>query len=152
MVKRLISFLKQSLTSEIEHKGGLDNPQALQLAMAALMHELSEADDDVDADEQRLISEILTQRFNLSQQQLEDLQRDAQQVLKDSIDLHPFTRQLNAELSLDERSELIKQLWAIAFVDGRLDRHEHHLLRKLAGLLHIPENVLRAAKISAKTN
>jgi uncharacterized tellurite resistance protein B-like protein len=46
--------------------------------------------------------------------------------------------------------EIIERLWQIAFADNHLDKHEEHLVRKVADLLHVPHRDFIAAKKRAR--
>jgi uncharacterized tellurite resistance protein B-like protein len=41
-------------------------------------------------------------------------------------------------------------MWRVAYADAELSAHELHLMRKIAGLLHVPEDAYIAAKLRAK--
>lgn len=41
-------------------------------------------------------------------------------------------------------------LWRVAFADGRLDRYEEHLIRRIADLLHLPHRDFIRAKLRAQ--
>ena len=53
-----------------------------------------------------------------------------------------FTRQLNAEFSEDQKWGVVEMLWRVSLADGRIDAHEGHLVRKVAGLLHVRDRDL----------
>ncbi len=41
-------------------------------------------------------------------------------------------------------------MWRVAYADAELSAHELHLMRKVAGLLHVPDSAYIAAKMRAK--
>jgi uncharacterized tellurite resistance protein B-like protein len=41
-------------------------------------------------------------------------------------------------------------MWRVAYADDELSAHELHLMRKIAGLLHVPDGDYIAAKLRAK--
>ncbi|MFN9185138.1 MAG: TerB family tellurite resistance protein [Betaproteobacteria bacterium] len=41
-------------------------------------------------------------------------------------------------------------MWRVAYADAELSAHELHLMRKVAGLLHVPDSACIAAKMRAK--
>jgi len=44
---------------------------------------------------------------------------------------------LHEQLSLAEKHDVVEMLWRVAFADLHLDKHEDHLVRKVAGLLYV---------------
>ena len=58
-------------------------------------------------------------------------------VPKEAIALHPFTRIVHATFSDAEKIRLFECLWHVALGDGRLDKYEEHMLRRIADLLYV---------------
>lgn len=112
--------------------------QALPRAAAVLLLELAAADAGVDESERRVIERAMVERFDLDEAEVEALIEEAALRQRESHSLHEFTHQLRTQLSPDARGELIEWLWKVGFADGRLDRHEEHLVRRLADLLGVP--------------
>jgi uncharacterized tellurite resistance protein B-like protein len=120
-----------------------------QLAVALLLLELARADFDFAEVEQARIRELLAQRYQLEPAQVDELMRQAQGAGREAVSLFDYVRTLNARLQPADKYPLIEMLWQVAYADGRLDPHEEHLLRKLAGLLYIPEADFIRAKLAA---
>jgi len=55
------------------------------------------------------------------------------------VSLFDYVKVLNAGLDAAGKRALMEMLWEVAYADGRIDKYEEHLLRKLADLLYIPE-------------
>jgi uncharacterized tellurite resistance protein B-like protein len=65
------------------------------------------------------------------------------------VSLHGPVSRLNAELTPDEKRALMEWMWRVAAVDGRVDPHEEHLLRKVADLLYVSHADYIRAKLGA---
>ena len=135
-----------------KHRVGTAAAQAgdentLQLATAALLMEVAGADDHIDDDERRVIQRIVRDVHELSNKQATGILREAEQRANDLTCLFPFTRLLNDECSLDERIEIVRLLWEVAFVDGHIDAHEEHLVRRIADLLYVPHSQFIRGKL-----
>ena len=78
------------------------------------------------------------QNFSLTAEQTTSLLEVAEQQRKQATDYFQFTSLINKEYNLDQKVRLIESLWKIAFIDGVLDMQEEYLVRKIAGLLHVP--------------
>lgn len=109
----------------------------LQLASAALLIELTKADNQVDQSETRKLLAILQQRFNLPETELEELVTLAGQQNQEATSLYEFTSLINENFDVWEKSQLILNMWEVAFANGRVDRYEEHLIRKVSDLLHL---------------
>lgn len=109
----------------------------LQLASAALMVELCKADQTVDEEETRTLMGILKDRFNLSKEELNELMLLATSAAREATSLYEFTSLMNEHFDYAEKVQLIKNLWDVAYADGRLDRYEEHMIRKVADLLYV---------------
>ena len=71
----------------------------------------------------------------------------ADEELKGSVDYWQFARLINENYSTEEKIEIIETLWRIVYVDGKMDKHEDHLIHKLSNLLRLSNNQLIDAKL-----
>jgi uncharacterized tellurite resistance protein B-like protein len=112
---------------------------SLQLALCALLIEAANSDDHFDPEERKVIAALLEQRFNLSPARAQALMKAGERAAERSAELFHFTQIINDRLSLDQRIELIEMLWEVAYADGVLDEFEDSLLRRIGGLIYIPD-------------
>jgi uncharacterized tellurite resistance protein B-like protein len=145
MIGPIRDLLKKHLFTETAAQ--VDSEQTLQLATAALLMEVAGADDHISEEERRVVRRIVTDVFRLSDEQAAAISREAERRSEDLTCLHPFTQLLNSECSLEERVEIVRMLWEVAFVDGRIDVHEEHLVRKVADLLYVPHSQFIRGKL-----
>ncbi|MES9885425.1 MAG: TerB family tellurite resistance protein, partial [Candidatus Sedimenticola sp. 6PFRAG1] len=68
-----------------------------------------------------------------------------------SISLDQFTVLLDRDLVPDQKIVLLEMLWEVAFADGRIDKYEEYLIRKLADLLHVPHRGFIQAKLKVQS-
>ena len=61
-----------------------------------------------------------------------------------------LSRQVNLHFSADEKFELIKHMWHIAFIDNELDKYEESLIRQVADLIYLPHSQFIKAKSLAR--
>jgi uncharacterized tellurite resistance protein B-like protein len=111
----------------------------LQLALTALLIEAAYSDDHFDPAERAVIAQLIQSRFNLSQPDASALLAAAETTAGESAELFCFTRIINERLSLAERIELIEMLWEVAYADRVLDEYEDSLLRRVGGLIYVPD-------------
>lgn len=112
---------------------------ALRVALAALLVEAAYSDDRFDEAERGAIARLLEARFNLSHADAEVLLCAGELAATESAELLHFTRIINERLSFAERVELIEMLWEVAYADRVLDEYEDSLLRRVGGLIYVPD-------------
>jgi len=127
--------------SESEHR--------LQLATAVLLIEVMQSDSGASEVENAAVERLLKERFELGEDELEQLMVLARARQETAHDLHAFTSQLHAAFDAAEKHRILEMFWQVAYADGRLDDHEHHLMRKLGDLLHVSHAAFIGTKLRA---
>ena len=140
MLRELREILNRTLTGSEEEDG--DRDHAIRLSTATLLVEVVRADYDEDLAEGAAVFDLLQGFFDLSEDETRLLIREAEQEADHSVSLQSFTRVLHERLTLAEKRSVIEMLWRVAMADSRLDKHEDHLVRKVAGLLYMPHSDL----------
>ena len=62
-----------------------------------------------------------------------------EQFSANSVSFHEFIKDINNDLSKDEKLSLITILWEVAFADLKLEVDEERLVRRIADLIHIKD-------------
>jgi uncharacterized tellurite resistance protein B-like protein len=133
MIGRLKKLLREALADGQEADQGPD----LRLATAALLLEMARADRDETTEEREAARGMLARHFAIEQAAAEELLARAEHSVAHAVSLYEFTRVLNATLSAAQRREVVRMVGEVAAADGCFDKHEQHLLSKLAELLHL---------------
>jgi uncharacterized tellurite resistance protein B-like protein len=111
--------------------------KALELAMAALLVHASIIDDSINDAESARIEALLTQRFNLSQEAVAMLIKEAREAEAEALDLYRFTRVITESLDQEGRKSLVEMLWEVVLADGRIDPYEENLVWRVAELIGV---------------
>jgi uncharacterized tellurite resistance protein B-like protein len=119
--------------------GGAGPQDELQLALAALLVEVARSDDHFDEGERTIVSRLLERRFKLSHEDARALLGAGEREASRSAELFHLTRIVNERLSFAQRIELVEMLWEVAYADGVLDQYEDSLLRRIGGLIYVPD-------------
>jgi uncharacterized tellurite resistance protein B-like protein len=115
---------------------------ALRVATALLLIEVARADyDDAFAEQESMLAS-LQQFFALDDSAAALLLEEARGEADRAVELQQFTRLLHEQLSVAEKQRVIEMLWQVALADRRLDKHEDHLVRRIAELLYVPHSDL----------
>jgi len=146
----MLNKLKE-LFSDTASSNNAEKEDKLQLAAAVLMVEVSKSDDSVDQIELDQIKQILSEKFSLNQETIELVIEQAKQESEHAISLYEFTREICDRYDHPERVTILKSLWQVAFADGRIDKHERHFIRKIAGLLYLTDQDITLARSQAQT-
>ena len=150
----MLLSLKRKLerTFAVEAAASKDEPlPVVNLAAAALLIEAAEADCDFQDEEIDQIRRSLTTQFAIPEQEIDELLELAHAELDSATCLHEITTVINDNWGLRDKVRLLEALWRVVLSDQKLDPHEQHLMRKLQGLLYIPQSEYIAAKIRAKS-
>ncbi len=123
-----------------------EREHSLQLATAALLFEMTRMDDEIDEEERAVVRRLVSQRFTLSEQETERLIQLAEEEAGEAVDYHGFTSLINRHFSTEEKIGIIEHLWQVAYADGRINKYEDHLVRKISELIHLPHSAFIAAK------
>ncbi|MFU8821524.1 MAG: TerB family tellurite resistance protein [Gammaproteobacteria bacterium] len=133
----MIGKLKQLLRDSLGEQEGAEGGPDLRLATAALLLEMARADRDETAEERAIAGAMLVRHFAIEREAAEMLLARADARLEHAVSLYEFTRVLNDTLSAAERRAVVQMVAGVAAADGQFDKHEQHLLSKLADLLHL---------------
>ena len=131
-IKDLIS----NLSKKEEQNQELDS-SLLDNACAALLVEIAFADKDFDDTEKDSLRETLVKTYGLKEEEIEEIIQDADRSVEESTSLYGYTRIVNDEFNYEDKLDLIRNLWKVAYADGNLDKYEEHLLRKISDLIHV---------------
>ena len=140
----------KKLFSETKSLSETQKTERLPLAAAVLMFEVSKSDDDVDDVEIEKIRSILAEKFTMDDKTLSEILEQAKNESEHAISLHEFTLDICANYEHADRITILKHLWQVAFADGRIDQHERHFIRKIAGLLYLTDQDINLARTQAQ--
>lgn len=149
MIDSIKTFFSQFIAPGMQQKAA-GGAHALQVATAALLLEMMRMDARVTMEERDAITATLQREFGLSAAELATLVALAEQEARQAHDYYQFTALINAHCDAAQKARIVENLWHVAMVDGHLDAHELHLMRKLADLLHVGHADYVAAKQRAR--
>ena len=129
---------------------GVNGHDPLHVATAALLIEMMRMDGEVTEDERQRVVRALETKFGLPPQGIAELLQLAEAQAHEATDYFRFTSLIKNHFNAAARERLVEYLWVVAYADGELHRHEEHLVRKIADLLHVSHRSFLAAKVRAK--
>jgi uncharacterized tellurite resistance protein B-like protein len=145
----IIKRFFDKVTPEAHTAADADTGHDVQVATCALFLEMARIDESFTEQETEAILSILKEKYGLSESHADALITSADAELKNSIDYWQFAKKINENYTTEEKIEIIENLWRIVYVDGKMDKYEHHLMSKLSTLLRLSHNQLIDAKLKA---
>jgi uncharacterized tellurite resistance protein B-like protein len=124
----------------------------LNSACAALLVEIAFADKDFEEREKQSLKESLIQTYDIEESAVQEIIDDAQQAVNESTSLYAYTRIVNDEFEYNDKLDLLRNLWKVAYSDGNLDKYEEHLIRKISDLIHISHSDYINIKLEIRDN
>lgn len=146
MLGKIKDFFNNSATLEGSPKGE-SAEKRIQVAACALLIEMAKTDNEFSDEEEERILSILKKEFALSNEMSDELIELANEELRASLDLWQFTNLINSNYSVDEKIRLMELIWKVVYADGKLDKHEDYLVKKLATLLNLRHKEMIDAKL-----
>ena len=150
MLGSLKTLFQERVAPQLAQPAPEAREHGLRLAAAALLFEVVRADAEVRDEERSVMRTAVQSVFGLAREQAEELVALAEQASRAAGSLYEFTSLVDRELGPDQKKRLVELLWLVAFADAAKDAHEEHLVRKIAGLLHVPHPDFIDAKIRAR--
>jgi len=120
---------------------------SINVAIAALLIEMMRSDASVSEVERRTIRTIIRSRLNLTNEETGELLRLAEEEIWNSTGYYEFTSLINKEFTYEEKVSVIEHLWEVAFADARIDKHEEHMVRRIADLLYVDHKDFIGSKL-----
>lgn len=140
MLRKLAALFDSALARDSDDPAAREH--ALRVATALLLIEVAKADYADDLAEDLSVLESLKQFFALDDSSAALLVEEARSTADRAVELQQFTRRLHEQLSVAEKQRVVEMLWQVALADRRLDKHEDHLVRRIAELLYVSHSDL----------
>ena len=111
----------------------------IELTASVLAYELARSDGEITKDE---LSILMTQIEEIAEKvgkNKEEIFKIIEIYSKDSVSFYEFVDDINKNYSKEEKIDLLKFLWKMAYADSKLDVDEERLIRRIADLIRIKD-------------
>ena len=112
--------------------------------ITALLIHAAKIDDNYSEKEKIIIANFL-KSIN-SKTNFENVMKRAENEEENSNQILKYTQEIKKN-TLEFRKEIIKVLWKIILSDNRSDMYESTLMRRIAGLLYVPDKLIAETKM-----
>ena len=133
-------FKKKKVSAEKE------DPKNLKLIALCLAYEVANADNEIDAKERDLLLNLIKENIDVSLISEKDILQVIQEDSKKSISFYDIIRDINKSLNKEEKVDIIKMLWEVAYADNVLDVDEERIIRRSAEMLGIKPSIVLQSK------
>ena len=146
----ILNFLKKDKKNDFN-----DHNKELTKMIALLIH-AARIDENYTENEKKLIINFaeMSSKKNLSKNEILDLISKAEEYEKNSNQILEYTQEVK-KLDLKSKQLVLEFLWKIILSDDKSDVYESTLMRRICGLLYLPDklsgeiksNILKRKKI-----
>ncbi len=136
MIEKLKKLLASRKVKEAETTA---DAETLKLASSALLMEAACMDGHADEGEVATVTALLADHFRLGEGEASELAEAGREAVAQSVELYGFTRTIKDSFSHEDRVRMIEMLWEVAYADGILHDFEANLVRRVSGLIYVPD-------------
>ncbi len=118
------------------------------ICVAALLIHSAKIDENYTEKERLIIKKALLE-MGTSDDQVDNILKDAELKEKDSNQILEFTKEVK-NMSIEKKKIIIEALWNIIYSDENADMYESNLMRRLSGLLYLDPKIVGDIKEKIK--
>ena len=138
MIKHFINQVVDAISApRTDEEDAESREAALRSATAVLMLDVARSDNVFEESEFERVLALVEKHFGMSPEDAAELVNAADEKAENLVSLHEFTQLLHNNLDEGEKARIVGLLWKVAYADGRLDKYEDSLVRKISDLLHV---------------
>tara|TARA_A100000164_G_scaffold27570_1_gene21494 strand:- start:44 stop:460 length:417 start_codon:yes stop_codon:yes gene_type:complete len=116
--------------------------------VAALLIHAAKIDENYSNKEEEIIRQTLI-KIGAKNENINEILEKGKKIEEDSNHILDFTKEVK-NMSNQKKIEIIENLWRIIYSNNEADIYETSLMRKLAGLLYIDNDVMGTIKTKIK--
>jgi uncharacterized tellurite resistance protein B-like protein len=135
MLKSFASLMERLTGAETNDRLGEDD---LRIASAALLVHAMTIDGLVSEQESQELRKLLAAEYDLPPEEVNRLLIEAERREREAVDIYRFTSVLRDRLPIEQKRQIIANMWRLVFADGRLEAIEDNLIWRTAELLAVP--------------
>ena len=138
----IISFLDKSKKNNPK-----ETNENLMKMLALLIH-AAKIDENYSDEEKELIVNFaeMSSKENLNREQILSIIKSAEEYEKNSNQILEYTQEVK-KMDLDSKKLILRFLWKIILSDDKSDIYENTLMRRICGLLYLPDKLSGEIKL-----
>ena len=135
----MFSFFKKKEVKE-------EKPKNLKLIALCLAFEVANADNDIDDREMDLILEKIKNTIDISVLNEKEIYNVIKEESDKRVSFYDIIHDINTNLDKEEKINILRLLWEIAYADEVLDVDEEKIIRRSAEMLGIKPSIVLKTK------
>ena len=132
---KMFSFFKKNIKEPEKEQSSFE----IELTASVLAYELARSDGEITHDELSILMDEIESIANKVGKDKEEIFKIIKIYSEDSVSFHEFIEDINKNYSKDEKLNLLKFMWKMAYADNKLDVDEERLIRRMADLIRIKD-------------
>ena len=111
----------------------------VELTAAVLAYEIARSEGDIDEKELSVLMseiEVIAEKVGKNKHEILKI---IEIYSKDSVSFYEFVEDINKNYSKDEKLNLLKFMWKMAYADNKLDVDEERFIRRMADMIKIKD-------------
>ena len=135
----IFNFLKKKNKEE-------EKPKNLKLIALCLAYEVANADNDIDSREEDLILSKIKESIDVDVLTEKEIFDVIQEESEKRVSFYEIIKDINENLGKEQKIDVLKMLWQIAYADEVLDVDEEKIIRRSAEMLGIKPSIVLQTK------
>ena len=120
------------------------------IGIAALLIHAAKIDEIYSEKEKKIILSFVENNLD-NKNSTDKIMQEAEKLEENSNQLLNYTRIIK-DSSVKIKSEIIEQLWKILISDNNVDLYESNLMRRICGLIYVPDKICAEIKLKLLNN
>ena len=112
--------------------------------IAALLIHAAKIDEIYSEHEKSLVKDFI--KSYLGDNNIDEILKKAEEIEKNSNQLLNFTNIIKQN-SMDIKKDILEHLWKVVISDNTIDQYESNLLRRICGLIYVPDKISAEIKL-----
>ena len=112
--------------------------------ISALLVHAAKIDEIYTEKEKNLIKNFI--KSYLKDDDCEQILEDSEEIEKNSNQLLNFTNIIKKN-SIDVKKDILEHLWRVIISDNTIDHYESNLMRRVCGLIYVPDKICAEVKL-----
>ena len=112
--------------------------------IAALLVHAAKIDEIYSEHEKSLVKDFI--KSYLENDDVDEVLKKAEEIEKNSNQLLNFTNIIKQN-SMDVKKDILEHLWKVVISDKTVDQYESNLLRRICGLIYVPDKISAEIKL-----
>ena len=123
-----------------------EKPKNLKLIALCLAYEVANADNDIDSREEDLILSKIKESIDTNVLTEKEIFSVIQEESEKRVSFYEIIKDINENLGKEQKIDVLKMLWQIAYADEVLDVDEEKIIRRSAEMLGIKPSIVLQTK------